>query len=246
MDIEKSKSGNPIIRYEGRERDIEPVAGNERNIQEIGTHIEHTIGPIETVVHELVSDLVHIDIHIIEPCDEQPFHTLITSGMSDLPMNAPEGMDEWARAELLVHLPAIWPLNEEALKNENNYWPIRWLKTIARLPHEYESWVGQFHTIPNGDPAEPYAGNTRFNCLMLVPPYRLGEDFFRLNSSKGYPIWFFNLCPLYEEEVQYKLDNGAEALLKLFEEKDIPIDIVDNDRQNAFGSNRKKKRFGLF
>jgi hypothetical protein len=54
---------------------------------------ETHLGEIHDVYHELISDLVHIDIHHVAPDDERPFHTLVTSGMSDLPMTVPEGVE---------------------------------------------------------------------------------------------------------------------------------------------------------
>jgi PAS domain-containing protein len=42
-------------------------------------------------------------------------------------------------AELLVCLPADWPVTEEAFEDERNYWPVRWLKQVARFVHEYKT-----------------------------------------------------------------------------------------------------------
>gem|GEM_PF-6439728 len=30
--------------------------------------------------------------------------------------------------------------------------------------------LGAGHTVPNGDPAEPYAANTQLCCALLAPP----------------------------------------------------------------------------
>lgn len=62
------------------------------------------------------------------------------AGGDEAPMNAPEGAEEWRYAELLCVLPADWP--------------VRRLKSLARLPHEHDTWPGPGHTIPHGDPAE--------------------------------------------------------------------------------------------
>lgn len=37
----------------------------------------------------MLSPYVHVDIHIVEPTDERPWTTLVTSGMSERPMHAP-------------------------------------------------------------------------------------------------------------------------------------------------------------
>lgn len=55
-------------------------------------------------------------------------------------------------AELVISLPPFWPLDEQSWRDERHYWPVRLLKTLGRLPHEYDTWLGVGHTIPNGDP----------------------------------------------------------------------------------------------
>ncbi len=49
------------------------------------------------------------------------------------------------------------------------YWPIEWLKRIARYPHDNDTWLGGPHTIiANGEPPEPFAPNTKMSCLLLL------------------------------------------------------------------------------
>lgn len=56
-------------------------------------------------------------------------------------MDVPEGLAEYQleRAELAICLPPDWNLNSG---DECDYWPIRWLKMLARLPIEEKSWLG--------------------------------------------------------------------------------------------------------
>lgn len=133
--------------------------------------------------HEIVSDLVHVDIHIVKPIAERPFYTILTSGMSDRPMTVPEGAEAFQYAELMICLPDTWLLHEDELEDESNYWPIRLLKMLARLQHEYDTWLAIDHTVPNGDPSEPYADNTDFVCALLAVPAMEDEDFWRLEVS---------------------------------------------------------------
>jgi hypothetical protein len=61
---EKSESGNPIYRYDNvKPKEFTPAFGEEESIDAILTHIEQNIGEIESVFHEVVSDLVHIDVY---------------------------------------------------------------------------------------------------------------------------------------------------------------------------------------
>jgi hypothetical protein len=229
---DKTPTGDPIYRYtEPAHKDLQPARGIE-HIEEISDHIEKHLGPIETVFHEMISHLVHIDVHYIKPSGRFPWHILVTSGMSDLPMHVPEGLEAHQYAELCILLPANWPLSQEAFKDENNYWPVRWLKEIARFPHEYETWVGWGHTIPNGSEAAPFAGNTGLGCMLLLPSISLPEDFVTLKTKDGLSINFYCLYPLYKEELDYKLKEGCDKLLDKFEEHEIS-DVIEIKRTNT-------------
>ena len=234
-----SEAGDPILRHQSAaEQDPHDVA-HTRNLEDVEAHIEKHIGPIESVFHEIVSDVVHVDILYIKPAPDRPYHVLVTSGMSDLAMTVPEEMRAFDRAELMIALPEDWPINEQAFQDEANYWPIRWLKIVGRLPHEYETWIGYGHTIPNGDPAEPISG-TQFVGVMVMPPLWLGNDFFQLEAASGDTVSFYELVPLYDEEMNFKLRNGADALQEKFADKEIGY-VVDINRPNVA---KKKRWFG--
>jgi hypothetical protein len=210
-DIERSESGSPIYRHKPREQAWEAPQHPGKYLDEIDAHVERYIGKVETVFHEILSDMVHLDVHFVPATKERPFHVLVTSGVSDEPMNVPEGMEEFRRAELLMALPRHWPLTQEDFKREENYWPVRWLKQIGRLPHEYNTWIGWGHSIPNGDPAEPIA-NTDFIGVMVTPAQWLPMEFFQLTANDGEKISFYELVPLYQEEIDLKMKQGAEEL----------------------------------
>ena len=181
---ELSPSGGPIYRHKERSIPFQPAAGDPEHIERISEHIERHFGPVAGVYHELISDLVHIDVHVVNPTPQRNCYTLVTSGLSEAPMSVPEGLEALRFAELFIQLPPTWPLHElnkvaarrreespaEAAAAERWYWPIRWLKTLARLPHEYDTWLGEGHTVPNGDPPEPYAEGTALCGAMLVEP----------------------------------------------------------------------------
>ena len=247
---EYSESGVPIHRYENYEpKKFTPAIGDGENIEAISDHIEKHIGKIEIVFHEVVSDIVHIDVHWVRPTENFPFHSFITSGMSDKPMNVPKEREAYRYIELCIFLPVNWPLTiepykttEETFKDENSYWPIRWLKKIARFPHEYNTWIGRGHTIPNGEEAEPFAANTKFGCMMLFPSLSIGRDFAELITNDEKAIRFYCLFPLYKEEMELKLKKGTDALLDQFEKFQV-TDVVDIQRPNTC---KRKGLFGLW
>ena len=233
-----SLAGQPIYQH-GAPAEWQPVQGEEC-IQQISDHIEKHLGKIETVFHEIFSDTVHIDVHWVKPTDEFPFNRLVTSGMSDLPMATPSKSSAPRYAELMITLPADWKLDQDSFQDEAWYWPVRLLKTLARLPHKHATWLGFGHTVPNGDPAEPYAPNTKLNGAIVLPSITVPEEFHRLPISDDKAITFFSVVPLFEGEMNLKLRKGVDELLDLFDKKNVN-DIVDLKRADV-----TKKFFGLF
>lgn len=228
---ERSESGAPIYKHEPRKTPLTPPKHSTEHLEEVEAHVEKHIGKIETVFHEIVSDIIHLDVLFIPATVKRPYHVLVTSGVSDEPMKVPEGAEDFNRVELIIALPKEWPLTQESFKSESNYWPVRWLKTIGKLPHEYDTWVGWGHTIPNGNPPEPIA-NTQFTGFMLTPPYSLPPEFFKLKTIKGDIITFYVLTPLYQEEMDFKLKNGAEPLEKKLEKQNVEF-VVNTSRTNV-------------
>jgi hypothetical protein len=208
---EVSESGAPIYRHQQSRHDYEGVNSNDSRGEEIAAHVEQHIGKPASVFHEIISDLVHVDVHIVEPTRERNFFTLFTTGMSDRPMAAPPDLDDCRFAELLICLPADWKLGPRDFDDEGNYWPVRWLKVLARLPHQYETWLFTGHTVPNGDPAWPFADNTALCCALLRRPRLFGEQFPLLELDDRM-IHFLALTPLYAEEMAYKLCSGFQKL----------------------------------
>jgi hypothetical protein len=182
----------------------------------IEEHIARHFGVAETVWHEIASDLVHIDVHVTAPSAERPLYTLVTSGMSDLPMNVPPAVDT-PYAELMMALPSDWPLTAEAFRDEAAYWPVRLLKTIARLPHAYGTWIGPGHSVPNGDPPEPYAPGVPFLGVQVAPMLRCEDAARTIVTSEGRRISLLALIPVHQAELNLKLASGSSALYDAFD-----------------------------
>ncbi len=231
-EAEFTAGGSQLLRHQERKVPFEMSHGDEDSIEAISDHIEEHIGPVESVFHEIISDLVHIDVHLVIPTRKQPFYTLITSGMSEAPMTVPDGLEEFRFAELAIRLPKDWPMTQEDFEDENHYWPIRLLKMLARLPHEYDTWLGEGHTIPNGDPAEPYSPKTKLSCALVLPLIHAPDEFHRLELSEDKVINFYGVYPLYPQETAFKLNKGTDSLVELFMKHDIS-EVVDIRRKNV-------------
>jgi hypothetical protein len=207
----------------------------------ICNHIEKYIGPIDHVFKEIVSDELSIDILIVAPTPNRNFYTLITSGMSEFPMTVPEGAEEYQYTELMICLPPTWKLSDEDFQDERNYWPIRALKTMARFPHEYQTWLYMGHTLANGNPAQAYSEDVGFKGMFVwVPDIEDKAGFFNLEMTDEKVVHFYTLVPLYEEELDYKIKNDEGGLLNKLNKIGV-TDVVDPSRKNSC-----KKIFGLF
>lgn len=219
-DEEFTEGGQPIYRYTEPEPGWTPAEPDFDLRQHVERHLTHYLGESASVLHEVISDGIHIDVYIYEPTMQRPFYTLVTSGMSDQPMTVPAGAEGMEYAELVIGLPAHWPMNKNhelnsqgAFADANNYWPIQMLKYLARMPHDYNSWLGWGHSIPNGDPPNEVA-NTRFVGTVIGPVSTLPDGFVQLETP-GKTVWFYSLLPIYAEEMQFKLrtQEGGSALI---------------------------------
>ncbi|MBC7856827.1 MAG: suppressor of fused domain protein [Pirellulaceae bacterium] len=238
-DLEASPAGAPIYRHAERTSDFELAIGDGQNIELISDHIQQHIGPVEMVFHEIISDLIHIDVHWVKPTEDKPYHTLITSGMSDRPMTVPSGAEEYRYGEVMISLPPNWPMDMDSFKNEQNYWPVRWLKMLARFPHEYNTWLCFGHTLPSDDPPQPYADNTRLCCALLLSPMLTGEEFWTLKACPDKIIRFLSFVPIYPEELELKLNQGLDPLLERLAKHQI-AEVLDVHRINVCAKNKKR------
>ena len=247
--IERSKSGHPVWRHEAGTRDFEPAVGDGSLIGAVDDHLERHLGPAHHVFHEIVSDLVHVDVHIVAPTDDRPFYTLVTSGMAERPMSQPPGVTGCQFAELYLCLPPTWPgLDAGGLspgdplhpfQDPRHYWPIRMLKYLARFPHEYDTWLWYGHTVPNGEPPEPFAPDTALCSAVLLPGVTVPKDFHVLKVGDR-DVNFFSVVPLYAEEQRLKLDKGVEGLFPLFDKHGVS-EVLDPQRPNVAAAGRGKR-----
>ncbi len=181
-------------------------------------------GPISHVLREVISPELRADLCVVAPREGRPWQTVVTLGMGAFPMRLPPELSgqRLERAELAIMLPPDWDLSG---RDECWYWPLRWLKLLARLPAEESSWLGWGHTIPNG---EPFAENTDFSAILLLDAENTPQAEPRVYSLPGgNSLRFYRLFPLYEEELEFKLRNGTDALLGLFTQGvPLPLDLA--------------------
>lgn len=206
-----------------------PEVYTEEEMEAIEGHIQQYFGDFENVFHELASPDIHVDICVVQPSAERDYYTLVTMGMGAHRMNVPEELAEYKleRAELAIALPKDWKLKQEDMRDERWYWPIRLLKTLARLPIASDTWLGFGHTM---DHEEDFAKDTKLCAAILTGPQGTEEGSEVCTLPGGEEVNFYQVIPLYRDELEYKLAHDADALLDKMEGISF---VVEPDRQDA-------------
>ena len=206
-----------------------PEVYTEEEMEAVEGHIQQYFGKFENVFHEIVSPDIHVDICMVPPTEERDYYTLVTMGMGAHRMNVPKELAEYKleRAELAIALPADWKLDQESMKDEKWYWPIRLLKSLARLPINCDSWLGHGHTVEN---REPFADNTKLCTATLIGPQDTEDGSEVCTLPGGEEVNFYQVIPLYEDELDYKLEHDTDALLNKM--RGISF-VVNPTRQDA-------------
>lgn len=209
--------------------ELELYDGDELDVLE--EHIKEYYGDFPTVFHEISSPDIHCDVYIIPPNDEKNFYTLMTVGMGAHLMNIPDDLEasEYGRAELLICLPPDWKVGEN---KEEWFWPISLLKSLSRLPINSNTWLGWGHSVDN---QQTYAENTELCGSLLIYPENVEDGAEYCNLPNGDRVNFFEVIPIYREEMNFKIDNGTTALLERMQQVSP---IVDISRPNCCGGYR--------
>lgn len=204
---------------------------SDKELEELDQYICEAFGDYQNVFHEIASPDVHLDVCIVDPTEECPYYRLVTMGAGAYEMNIPEQWKHYEieHAEYVICVPEDWNLNSS---EDSDYWPIRVLKETARLPITCDTWLSYGHTAQSDEEGSPYAPDVRFNSVVLnYAKNKDGEICIKLSSGKV--INFYVLVPLYPEELNYKMEHRAQALFELFEEKQIPYQVIDRNRKSA-------------
>lgn len=180
----------------------------------LARHIGAWLGPVRRV---LPGGADGVQVLVIDPRPGREYYTLVTFGMGARPMAVPPDLENQGleRAELMVLLPPDWKLDEE---RECWRWPLRWLRLLARMPAEQDTWLGWGHTVPNG---RPFAPDTLLSGIMLVDPLDAPEPAAICPLPGGEKVNFYQLLPLYADEMDLKLEQDADGLLDALEDKGL-------------------------
>lgn len=191
-------------------------------------HTERFFGPAELVHHEMISPWVHVDVHLIAPSVEHPWFTLVTQGMGARAFRDEEGEEQ--RCELLITLPPDWVVRAEDWQRPDRSWPMQLLRLLARFPFVSGEPIDWGHSFDLSEDLGEDSG-TNFCAAMLLSPGLFEEEASACTLPDASRVTYWQVIPLYREELRYKFNYGTDALLELF--TDEMLSTADPRRLNA-------------
>ena len=164
------------------------------------------------VFHEMPTLVPHVDVMEYYRTNENgKVCALVTSGMSDLAMRVPAEKDSPRRVELIFYCTEAKPEYAETLR------------LLARFPHDQRTWIGPFHTVPNGTPPEPLWGTRNLDTIFFLPPIvKKDQNLQEELIFDGDGVEFLWVVPLTTAECNLKLAKGANAIMGLFQKNRHP------------------------
>jgi len=178
-------------------------------------HITKYFGNIAAVIHDIDSSDINVDIAVIAPTSERNFFTLVTIGMGAYRMERPREMSKFEiipeYAELLICLPPDWDMQgilKGATHDKNCYWPVRLLRDTAHIPAQDNILIDQGSFFST---ERPYADNTKLCGVLAAGPDNVFDEvswdtekhFDVCVMPGGKEVNFFQLVPLYRDEIEY-------------------------------------------
>lgn len=165
-----------------------------------------------------------VEVYAFEPGHaEREFYTVVTSGMSDAPMNVPEG-GSGARAEIILYV-------DEPTEQHVNV--LRWL---ARIPHDQGRWYCPGTTMNNGNPPQPIFEGSRLDCFFFLPTYVTPDCDLAKHLVLGKdPVSFLWLVPITSKECAFILKRGPQEFVARMTESENPI-VLDEQRRSYLRS----------
>lgn len=199
-------------------------------------HLEKLVGPVDFELR-LPSATAPVDgleepvILVVKASESWPFHTLVSCGLSDRAMPTPQ--EEWQFAELCLLLPPEWELEPNLDYTASDQWPVRWMYDLIHMPARAGGWLGYGHSVPNGEPPQPFAPDTPLCSWLLLPSVSLPKTFTRVRLADNSVLNFWALVPLHQDETYLKVNKGTPALIEKLAYKNVS-DILDMERPSVF------------
>lgn len=166
--------------------------------EEVDRFIKQLYASYDLVYKEKEFNDIRLDINIIYPDTNHPYYKLVTNGLG------PKG-----KCELIMYLDASWDI-------QNDIWPIKYLKLLGRLPVKYNIVLEDEYIVYN---PKTVSDKDLYHGFVFLQKRRLdGPITLYLQSNRE--VSFYQVIPLYKEELDYINNHSVEAFLDLLENKE--------------------------
>ena len=156
--------------------------------------------PLKFGLGEIVSASVPLTVHIF-PHMEHENTIFVTCGLSEYALPIPDDKELYCFAEYFIEMPGAWPVKDKDLEQEKYFWPIRWLKAIARYPHEKKTYYGDKTTV-----------DTKMIPSLTMPDGKCSsalvercEDLTLRVSQDGRLVIYYRITPLVPSALVHRL-----------------------------------------
>ena len=214
-------NSNPILRLQGNHNALFQAITKQLGDPKVETIDEFPLRGTDWTVK----------IYLAQPTSESPCQTVFTVGMSDRWYGTGFEVRDGS-LELMLQLDSNQKIRGGLLKNAMSYWPLKWLKKIAKSLHT-ETIIFEtskpYEFIPNGEQLRPLGPRTQF-CSMGMLPDQLACCPIDLGHSKL--VHYYQLVPIYAEELKLANNDGVEAFLKKL--TNAPEAMVIRDDRDPF------------
>lgn len=224
----------------GEDKSEPPLAMySPEELQTVLSHITKYFGMVSKTIETVDTAHNPISILYIPPTKEKNYAALVTAGIGAYKANVPEnlrGMD-MDRIELIAYLPPDWDVDDDNIRSA---WVARALQTLGTMIQVDDTWLGLGHTVSNGSPFSP---DTEYNGVILDSITNVETDANWCHLPNGEIVTFYQMIPIYEEEMLFKIKNNFEDLFNLLIQK-VGISYkgpINLQRPNVCADMKEKK-----
>lgn len=214
-------------------------------VEDVQRHFDRVFGPSDVAFHPRGPASVHVTVHLVAPRPPHDRWLLYTTGMCQRPMRTAPGAEDLALAELCLALPPTYSFTglkaQGPVEGRPWYTLVRWLRDLARHPHEHGTAYAAGQTIGNGPELQRLTPESGLCGWLLRAPARVPEPMRVAPLRDGRRVHLLAVQGLYRDELSVKHLRGAEILLADLDDAGVH-DLHHPGRPSAVGH----RFFGLF
>ncbi len=217
-DADRDRGEPAMTAAETAARDQELAARDRQLAQARREHLRSFLGePVELV--EDVHPGGRVAVLLFPPTERLPFVTLVTDGLSGVPLAWHGWEQEGARPELVLGLPAGWPgldpLDPDVATELESSWPVTVLRVVGELALREDEALAWATTVGGPDFRELLPPGVPFSGVLVGPPLAYPPGLSRATTPMG-EVPYRGLLPVTAGELDFKLGvpYGGPALLE--------------------------------